>query len=66
MISETQLKLKVQICLVEPDDFSKKENIFEKNDEEICEKYLIPYKQEGNFQETVFLFVFLNVFQKIL
>ena len=56
MISETELKLKVQICLVEPEDYSKKENIFEKSDEEIYEKYLIPYKEEGNLQEPVFLF----------
>ena len=51
LITETEMKLKVQLCVVEADDFNKKDNIFEKKDEEIYQKFLIPFQKSGEAEQ---------------
>lgn len=45
LIVETEMRLKVQLCVVEPEDYAKKDNIFEKTDDEIYRRYLVPFKK---------------------
>ena len=61
LITETELKLKVQICVVEPENYEKKESIFEKNDDEIYAKFVIPYNVGNDLIEPVF-FIFIETF----
>ena len=46
LIPDTELKIKVQICVVKEEDFAKKENIFEVSDEEVYKKFVIPYSED--------------------
>lgn len=50
LVSDSEMKLKIQLCVVESEDFSKKENIFEQSTERIMEKYIIPYQKNPNSQ----------------
>jgi len=57
MITETEMKLKVQLCVVEPEDYTKKDNIFDKKDEEIYERFLIPFQKSGKLDQEPVSFV---------
>lgn len=47
MITETEMKLKVQLCVVENEDYSKKENVFEMSDQKIFERFVIPFQKDA-------------------
>lgn len=46
LIPDTDLKVKVQICVVKEEDFAKKENIFEISDEVVHKKFVIPFSED--------------------
>lgn len=46
IISDTEMKLKVQLCVVENEDYSKKENIFEMSNQGIFERFVIPFHKD--------------------
>lgn len=66
LITESEMKLRVQICVVESEDYVNKHNIFEKTDEEIYEKLLIPCHNEKIEEEEIVFFIFKAIIPFIL